>query len=80
MSGLLLATPIDSFAQINTGPFLDLLPGRVFRNNVAYDSVNGVYLVIVDRPPNAPLTGRFLAQNGAPVGPDFRITFEAGDP
>ncbi len=75
-----LAASADASAQITDGPLLSISPGRVFRNNAAYSTVHGVYLVIVDRPPGAPLTGRFLDKNGSPIGPDFRISFEAGDP
>jgi hypothetical protein len=74
-----LGASVDAFAFISAGSLLNL-PGRIYRNNVAYDSVNQVYLAIVGRSPESPLTGRFLNKNGVPIGADFRITFEAGDP
>ncbi len=50
-----------------------VLSGLVARNNVAYDPVHQVYLVIVARPP---VTGRFLDKNGVQIGPDFPIALE----
>ena len=62
-------------AQISNGPQFGLAPGAAYRNNVAYDSVNQVYLVIVTRPP---VTGRFYDKNGNQIGSDFIIATEPG--
>jgi hypothetical protein len=44
------------------------------RNNLAYDSVNGVYLMTVNNPDaGVPITGRFLDRNGTAFGTDFTI-------
>jgi hypothetical protein len=74
--GLLLAAPAAAHAQITGGPLLDL-PGRMGRNNLAYDSVNQVYLAIVS---SRPVTGRFLNKNGVSITGDFVISQEPGDP
>lgn len=66
-----------AFAQITGGTPLNLSPGLIDRNNAAYDPVHDVYLVIVQRPP---VVGRFLNKSGAPIGGDFQISLEPGDP
>lgn len=72
-----LASAVPASAQITGGPPLNLSPGLIDRNNLAYDSVHDVYLAIVQRPP---VVGRFLNKNGVPIGPDFQISLEPGDP
>jgi len=47
--------------------------GVVSRNNVAYDSVNQVYLIIDNRPP---VTGKFVNKNGQALTGDFVIATE----
>jgi hypothetical protein len=54
---------------------MPLFPGNAYRNNVAYDRVNQIYLVIVQRPP---VTGRFYNKNGVQIGSDFEIATEGG--
>ncbi len=78
LAALSLLTPaLPAVAQITGGTPLNLSPGLIDRNNAAYDPVHDVYLVIVQRPP---VVGRFLNKNGAPVGGDFQISLEPGDP
>ena len=51
--------------------------GAPYRNNIAFDPINEVYLVIVQRPP---VVGRFLNKDGVQIGSDFRIALEPNDP
>jgi hypothetical protein len=67
----------EASAQITGGTPLNLAPGVIDRNNIAFDNVNDVYLIIVQRPP---VVGRFVNKNGVPLGPDFQISLEPGDP
>lgn len=72
----LFVLPPPVSAQISAGGALTL-PGWIQRNNVAYDSVNQVYLVITDRPP---VRGQFVNKNGVAIGGEFQISLEPGDP
>jgi hypothetical protein len=72
---VLLAAPPAAFAQISGGSQLNLGTGQVRRNSLAYDSVNQVYLVIVNP---QPVTGRFLNKNGAFITGEFQISTEPG--
>ena len=73
VAAVLCAVPAQ--AQIAQTQISGLSGARVYRSNVAYDSVNQVYLVISARPP---VSGRFLTSNGIQIGPDFQIAFEEG--
>jgi hypothetical protein len=66
---------VPAAAQITPGQAFSLAGGHAYRNNVAFDSINQVYLVIVQRPP---VTGRFYDKNGTQIGGDFVISSEAG--
>jgi hypothetical protein len=66
---------VPAAAQINASQAFGLAGGHAYRNNVAYDSINQVYLVIVQRPP---VTARFYDRNGAQIGQDIVISSEGG--
>jgi hypothetical protein len=70
---VLAAVPVA--AQITPGQAFNLGGGHAYRNNVAFDSINQVYLVIVQRPP---VTGRFYDKNGVQIGGDIVISTEGG--
>jgi hypothetical protein len=75
--GTLVATlaAVPAAAQINAGQTFGLAGGHAYRNNVAFDPINQVYLVIVQRPP---VTARFYDRNGAQIGQDIVISSEGG--
>jgi hypothetical protein len=66
---------VPAAAQINAGQAFGLAGGHAYRNNVAFDSINQVYLVIVQRPP---VTARFYDKNGVQIGQDLVISSEGG--
>jgi hypothetical protein len=70
-----LVVPPAAFAQISGGSQLNLGTGQIRRNNLAYDSVNQVYLAIVSP---QPVIGRFLNKNGAFITGEFPISAEPG--
>ncbi len=71
----LLAAAPPALAQISGGSQLNLGTGQLRRNNLAYDSVNQVYLAITSP---QPVRGRFLNKNGAFITGEFPISNEAG--
>ena len=76
LAALLSAPAVAAARQITGGSTLGL-PGSIQRNNLAYDSVNQVYLAITARPP---VMGRFLNKNGVPILGEFQISLEPGNP
>lgn len=70
------ALPGLAFAQISTAKTVTI-PGATSHNNVAFDPVHKVYLIIPARPP---VTGRFLDEQGVQIGSDFVIALEPGNP
>jgi hypothetical protein len=66
---------VPASAQISSDQAFGLAGGHAYRNNVAYDSVNQVYLVIVQRPP---VTARFYDKNGQQLGQEIVISSEGG--
>jgi hypothetical protein len=74
-AALVTLSAAPASAQISNGASFALAPGNAYRNNVAYDPINQVYLVIVQRPP---VTGRFYDKNGVKIGSDFVIATEGG--
>jgi hypothetical protein len=72
VQAIIIAPPGAAGGHIEGGPPLWIGPSLAERNNLAYDSVNGVYLTTVSQAPN-PIIGRFLDKNGLPVGADFLI-------
>ena len=73
--GVLAVSAVPASAQISNAPSFGLAPGVAYRSNSAYDSINQVYLVIVQRPP---VTGRFYNKFGQQIGSDFVISNEPG--
>jgi hypothetical protein len=70
--GIIQAQPGPPGANISPGLVFGLPSGRVHRNNLAYDSVQQVFLMIVERG-DVGIWGRFTDRNGNPVGSDFII-------
>src|SRR5579862_402774 len=70
---LAIATPV--FGQISASTISGMANSVPARNNLAYDSVHQVYLLIINRPP---VTARFLTKAGVQIGSDFVISSESG--
>ena len=70
------ALPGLAVAQISTAKKVTIA-GATSHNNVAFDPVHKVYLIIPARPP---VTGRFLDEQGVQIGSDFTIALEPGNP
>ena len=76
MGALVVLSAVPAEAQLTQGqPFGLAGGGHAYRNNVAFDTVNQVYLVIVQRPP---VTARFYNRNGAQIGQDIVVSTEGG--